>query len=72
MEITKEQFEQGRLRAFGTTNPERMPVPFWEFGVSQIRVVVEGDLPEELCLRIAEEARANAEAAIGCACRLAE
>lgn len=48
-----------------------VPVSY-KLGVSQIRIVVEGELPEELCRRIAEEARANAEAAIGCPCRLAE
>ncbi|KAF2727203.1 hypothetical protein EJ04DRAFT_517406 [Polyplosphaeria fusca] len=28
--ISQEQFNEGRVRRFGTTNPERMEVPFWD------------------------------------------
>jgi hypothetical protein len=31
MDITREQFEQQRRPRFGTANPERMDVPFWEW-----------------------------------------
>lgn len=43
MDITREQFEQQRRPRFGTTNPERMHVPFWEW-------MIRGDdepLPED-------------------------
>ena len=38
--------------------------------LSEIVVTVEGDLPEELSRRVAEDARARAEAQIGCSCQL--
>lgn len=41
-------------------------------GVSSIEIIFEGEMPGELCLRLAEEIRANAEAAIKHACVLEE
>lgn len=29
-QVTKEQFEEGRARRFGTYNPEKMEIPFWK------------------------------------------
>ena len=31
MEITRKNFESGRQRRFGTANPERMQLAFWEW-----------------------------------------
>lgn len=41
-------------------------------GVRFIEIIVEGKLPDEMCLRLAEEIRANAEAAIKHRCVLEE
>jgi hypothetical protein len=41
-------------------------------GVSSIEIIVEGEMPSEPCLRLAEEIRANAEAAIKHTCVLEE
>ena len=41
-------------------------------GVSSIEIIVEGEMPGELCLRVAEEIRANAEAVIKHTCVLEE
>ncbi|MDY3558525.1 hypothetical protein R5W23_005645 [Gemmata sp. JC673] len=49
---------------------EGVPVSVTE-GVSEIEIIVEGQLPEDLAVRIAEEVRANAERAIGKRCVLA-
>jgi hypothetical protein len=41
MEITREQFEQQRRPRFGTANPERMQLPFWEWMIRAGKIPAE-------------------------------
>jgi hypothetical protein len=59
----EERWRQGRLLIAG------IPV-YIKLGVSSIEIIVEGDLPLDLCARLTEEIRANAEAAIQRPCVL--
>ena len=46
LEISKEQFLDGRLRRFGRDNPERMDLPFW---IAMIRSGASAYLGAEIC-----------------------